>query len=265
MPEGHTIHRLADDHQREFAGQRLLVSSPQGRFATGAQKLHGRELKAVEAHGKHLFYRWERHTLHVHLGLYGKFRRLTLPATDPKGQVRLRIIGTESGFDLNGPNACELLSASEVKALLSRLGADPLRSDSDPEHAWNRISRSRSSIGGLLMDQSVIAGVGNIYRAEILYLLGIHPACPGSSISRNEFQKIWDLAVALMTVGKRYNRIITRDPKEIGKSRTNLSREERLWIYKRDVCPRCNSMVQSWKISSRTVYACPRCQPVREK
>ncbi len=263
MPEGHTIHRLADDHRREFVGQRLSVSSPQGRFAAGAKKINDKELTAVDAYGKHLLYRWERHTLHVHLGLYGKFRRLTLPVPEPRGEVRLRVIGSASAFDLNGPNTCELLSASEVKALVNRLGADPLRSDSDPEQPWSKVSRSRSSIGCLLMDQSVIAGVGNIYRTEILYLLGIHPDRPGRSLSRDEFQSVWDLAVSLLSIGKRYNRIITTDPEEIGKPRTRMNREERLWIYKKDVCSRCGSVIRSWKIASRTVYACPTCQPVR--
>ena len=261
MPEGHTIHRLADDHNRDFAGQRLQVLSPQGRFDDGAKLLNGQMLKSVEAFGKHLFYRWDKQTLHLHLGLYGKFRRHTLPLPEPRGQVRLRVIGEKLAFDLNGPTACELLTASEVASLKNRLGADPLRADSDPDVAWKKISRSRSSIGTLLMDQSVIAGVGNIYRSEILYLLGIHPSRQGNTLSPSEFQSIWDLAVSLLKIGKRYNRIITTTPEDIGKSRTRMNREERLWIYKKPACIRCNTPIQSWKIAARTVFACPTCQP----
>lgn len=261
MPEGHTIHRLADDHNRDFAGQQLLVCSPQGRFEDGSKKLNGQTLRSVEAIGKHLLYRWEKHTLHVHLGLYGKFRRHSMPLPEPRGQVRLRVIGETLAFDLNGPTACELLTASEIKTLKNRLGADPLRTDTDPDSAWRKISRSRSSIGALLMDQSVIAGVGNIYRSEILYLLGIHPSRQGNTLSESEFMALWELTVSLLKIGKRYNRIITTHPDEIGKPRTRMNRDERLWIYKKPACIRCGTPIQSWKIAARTVYACPTCQP----
>lgn len=261
MPEGHTIHRLADDHNRDFAGQQLLVCSPQGRFEDGSKKLNGQTLRSVEAIGKHLLYRWEKHTLHVHLGLYGKFRRHSMPLPEPRGQVRLRVIGETLAFDLNGPTACELLTVSEIKTLKNRLGADPLRTDTDPDSAWRKISRSRSSIGALLMDQSVIAGVGNIYRSEILYLLGIHPSRQGNTLSESEFMALWELTVSLLKIGKRYNRIITTHPDEIGKPRTRMNRDERLWIYKKSVCIRCSTPIQSWKIAARTVYACPTCQP----
>jgi endonuclease-8 len=147
MPEGHTIHRLAADHHRDFVGQSLSVSSPQGRFTAGARKLSGRTLTAVAAHGKHLLYDWEGNTLHVHLGLYGKFRRHKSPPPEPRGAVRLRVIGEEKAFDLNGPTACELLTKQGVRALLDRLGADPLRDDADPDKAWDRISRTRLPIG----------------------------------------------------------------------------------------------------------------------
>jgi len=197
----------------------------------------------------------------VHLGLYGKFRRHSLPLPEPRGQVRLRVVGESLAFDLNGPTACELLTASEIKSLRNRLGTDPLRADSDPDFAWQKISRSRSSIGTLLMDQSVIAGVGNIYRSEILYLLGIHPERRGNTLSESEFMALWDLTVSLLKIGKRYNRIITTHPDEIGKPRTRMNRDERLWIYKKPACMRCMTPIQSWKIAARTVYACPTCQP----
>lgn len=192
MPEGHTIHRLAQDHTRDFAGQKLKVSSPQGRFIDGAKLLSGKKLTTVEACGKHLFYRWSgKRTLHIHLGLYGKFRRHKLPVPEPRGAVRLRVIGQELAFDLNGPNCCELLTDKEVDAVFNRLGPDPLRADADPERVWKRMSRSRAAIGGLLLNQAVIAGVGNVYRAEALHLLGIDPERPGNSLSRNEFDALW--------------------------------------------------------------------------
>ncbi len=262
MPEGHTIHRLARDHTRDLVGQTLAVSSPQGRFADGAKRLHGRVLESVEAHGKHLCYHWSGgKRLHIHLGLYGKFRRHRLPAPPPRGQVRLRVLGEEVGFDLNGPNACELLTRTEWQRLQTRLGADPLRKDSDPDAVWNRIGRSRAAIGSLLLNQAVIAGVGNVYRSEVLFLLGIHPETPGNGLTRHQFAALWSKIESLLKIGVRYNRIIIAEPDDVGKPRSRMNREERLLVYKRKYCTRCDSEIASWLLGSRKIYACPTCQP----
>jgi endonuclease-8 len=179
--------------------------------------LDGRTLTAVEAYGKHLLYDWEGHALHIHLGLYGKFRRHSVPAPEPRGAVRLRAVGEQLAFDLNGPTACELLSAAEVTELLDRLGADPLRSDADPEKVWTRLRRTSTAIGAVLMNQAIIAGVGNVYRSEILHLLHIHPERKASALQRSEFDDLWRLTVELLRIGKRYNRIIIADPQTVGK------------------------------------------------
>jgi len=261
MPEGHMIHRLAADHNRDFSGQRLTVSSPQGRFASGARTLNGRILQSVDAHGKHLLYDWDGKTLHVHLGLYGKFRRHKSPPPEPRGAVRLRVIGEQKAFDLNGPTACELLTKANVQRLLSRLGIDPLRDDADPDKARERIQRTISPIGTVLMNQSIIAGVGNVYRSEILHLLRIHPERRANTLTRDEFDALWKLTVELLQIGKRYNRIIVADPADVGKSRSRMNSSERLLVYKKKFCHRCEAPVESWKLAARTVFACPMCQP----
>lgn len=264
MPEGHTIHRLAQDHNKWFAGQKLTASSPQGRFSEGAKKLSGKVLGKVHAHGKHLFYDWGKSTLHIHLGLYGKFRIHKLPPPEPRGAVRIRVVSEERAFDLNGPTACELLTKTEIAALLDRLGEDPLRDDADPDVAWTKISRSRSAIGGLLLNQAVIAGIGNVYRAEILFLLGMHPATKGNTLTRGEFDEIWKLTTDLLKIGKRYNKIIVANPDEVGKPRSKMNRTERLLIYKKKFCGKCETQVDILNIAARKIYACPVCQPERE-
>ena len=187
MPEGHTIHRIARDHTRDFAGQKLRLSSPQGRFSAEAAELNGCKLLKVEAYGKHLFYHWSRQRLvHVHLGLYGKFRTHRLPPPEPRGAVRWRALGKEKAFDLNGPNCCELISTEKLQSILARLGPDPLRKDADMGQVVQRIQGSRSAIGTLLLNQAVIAGVGNVYRAEALHKLGIHPERPGNSFESTD-------------------------------------------------------------------------------
>ena len=266
MPEGHTIHRIARDHGRWFAGQRLIVMSPQGRFSSEAKLLTGKRLSRVEAHGKHLLYFFGRLRsrselrMHVHLGLYGKFRLHQNPAPDPRGAVRVRMIGADRSFDLNGPNCCEILDQDGLTSLRSRLGQDPLRDDADPETVWQRISNSRATIGSLLLNQSVIAGVGNIYRAEILFLLGIHPERPGREISREEFEQLWATTTRLLKIGLKYNRIITVDRQDVAKPLSRLRSDERLVCYKKGRCSRCNSRVRKWELGSRSMYACERCQ-----
>ncbi|MEM8733139.1 MAG: DNA-formamidopyrimidine glycosylase family protein [Planctomycetota bacterium] len=260
MPEGHTIHRIARDHQKWFAGQPLAVMSPQGRFEEQAEILSGCKLTRVEAFGKHLIYQFGRQRMHVHLGLYGKFRIHKNPPPEPRGAVRVRMIGQERSFDLNGPNTCELLSKSELDALTARIGPDPLRSDADPELAWNRIRTSRTAIGALLLNQSVIAGLGNIYRAEILHILAIHPDRPGKEVSRDEFDSIWDLSVRLLQIGVKYNRIITTAFNGSTSGLSRLKSQERLLIYKKPECPRCHADVYYWDVGNRRVYACDACQ-----
>ena len=266
MPEGHTIHRLAIDHTKQFAGQKLIVTSPQGRFEKEAKKLSGKKLLVAQAHGKHLFYQFggrrvaDRLLVHIHLGLYGKFRLHKNPAPEPRGAVRVRMIGTRKSFDLNGPNCCELLSKTNYEKLMARLGQDPLREDADRETVWERFSRSRSAIGSLLLNQSVIAGVGNVFRADILFLLGIHPERKANELTREEFDELWDLTVRLLQVGVKYNRIITVDRGMIDKPPSRLNSTERLVCYKKTRCIECGSRIRKWELGARTMYACERCQ-----
>ena len=261
MPEGHTIHRIARDHQKWFAGQKLVVTSPQGRFEEGAAKVSGKKLRDVSAHGKHLFYHWNRNLIgHIHLGLYGKFRVHKNPAPEPVGEVRVRMIGTKRSFDLNGPNCCELIDTKEFKKLKARLGEDPLCDDASPENVWQKMQKSRSAIGSLLLNQSVIAGVGNVYRAEILFLLGIHPQFPANQLPREAFDEMWELTVELLQIGVKHNRIITAGFNAAGKVPKHLKSNERLNIYKRHHCPVCESPVKTWELSSRKMYACGKCQ-----
>ena len=158
MPEGHTIHRLARHHARLLGGQHASADSPQGRFEHGASLLDGRVLGATDAWGKHLFHRYDDLWLHVHLGLYGKFRDGTLPAPAARGALRLRLVGGGHWLELRGPTACEVLTDAERKAVLARLGPDPLRRRPDAEAFVARVLRSRAPVATLLMDQSVVAG-----------------------------------------------------------------------------------------------------------
>ena len=258
MPEGHTVRRLARTHARRFAGHEVAVSSPQGRFARDAALVDGRVLRSVDAHGKHLFHVYaDDLVVHVHLGLYGKFTAHTGPVTAPRGQVRMRMVGPARWTDLRGPIACEVLDEGEVDALRGRLGADPLRDDTDPETAWARVSRSRSPLATLLMDQSVIAGVGNVYRAEVLFRHGLDPQTPGRDLGRERWEALWADLGALLADGVRRGAIDTvRDehrPEGAGRA---------VYVYRRDgePCRVCGTEVSRGRHQARNLFWCATCQ-----
>ncbi len=299
MPEGHSIHRLALAFDELLHGERLAVSSPQGRFAVGAELLDGHRLMATDAHGKHLFLGFsangatdpeELRWLRVHLGLYGSWtfsgdasfqaphaigaprRRVAeeetalsngdpAPAADgtweppePRGAVRVRLLGEHGVADLTGPTACEVVSPGEKAAVHARLGPDPLRADGDAEQFVANVRRRARPVGELLMDQSVIAGVGNIYRAEALYRSRLHPRRLGRSISPAKLRAMWEDLTALMSDGVATGRIVTTDPED------RQEEDDRWYVYHRSgrPCLRCGSKVAEDVMDSRRVFWCPR-------
>ena len=257
MPEGHTIHRAARDQAPMLAGKVLAVSSPQGRFAAGAARLDGQRCLAVEAHGKHLLYRFaDGDTLHIHLGLYGKFHPAAGAPAEPKGLVRVRLASATHVVDINGPNRCEVLDEPGVARLRARLGPDVRRADADPALAWAKIARSRAAVGLLLMDQSVIAGLGNIYRTEVLWRQRVHPETPGRALSRDAFDALWADSAALLARGVELGAIVTIDGGGRGKGRYG----GRFNIFKKSECPRCAGPIRRLAIAGRAAFCCETCQ-----
>ncbi|HEU5471185.1 MAG TPA: DNA-formamidopyrimidine glycosylase family protein [Actinophytocola sp.] len=267
MPEGHTLHRLARAHQRRYGGRPVRISSPQGRFAAAAALLDGRVLRRAEAHGKHLFHDYGPDAkVHVHLGLYGQFQEHELPVAPPVGEVRMRMVGETHWADLRGPAACELLTDIEVVALRARLGPDPLRRDADPDRAWARISASRRPVAALLMEQNVVAGIGNVYRAELLFRHRIPPLLPGRSLDRPLWTDMWTDLVSLMRRGVRTGRIDTvRDahlPGATGRPPRRDRHGGEVYVYRRagQPCHVCGTEVATRLLVARKLYWCPSCQ-----
>ncbi|MBB5957682.1 endonuclease-8 [Saccharothrix tamanrassetensis] len=266
MPEGHTLHRLAKLHRRRYAGRPVEVSSPQGRFDASA--VDGRVLKRAEAHGKHLFHVYGPDaTVHVHLGLYGTFTEFEHPVVEPVGQVRMRMVGATHWTDLRGPTRCEVLTDVEVAALHARLGPDPLRRDAEPELAYRGIAKSRQPIAVLLMDQRVVAGVGNVYRAEVLFRHGIHPMTPGNRIDRALWDVLWADLVLLMRDGVKVGRIDTVRPEHLPQVTGRAPRRDRhggeVYVYRRAglPCLLCATPVAVAELAGRNLFWCPTCQP----
>jgi len=271
VPEGHTIHRLARELQRAFGSRPVSASTLQERFADGAALLDGATMTRTDAHGKHLFlvFRARRpadRLLHIHLGLYGKFPIAAAPAQDPRGALRLRIENDTAWADLRGPTACELITPLERDAIIARLGPDPLRADADPERAWARISRSKMAIGALLMSQDVLSGIGNVYRAEVLFRAKLNPMTPGNVVKKREWQGMWDDLLALMKYGVETGRIDTvaddHTPEAMGRDPRKDDHGGEVYVYRRQGqhCFVCQSVIRTKILAGRNLFWCPKCQ-----
>jgi endonuclease VIII len=275
MPEGHTLYALARDLHSAFSGTHPEVTSPQGRFTDGAAQVSGRELVGATSRGKHLFLEFDgERWVHVHLGLIGTFtldERAWTGEVPVTGAVRMRLATDEHVADLRGPNLCAVITPDEVAAVIARLGPDPLRPgapDGDPDRALERIHRSSRTVGELLMDQSVLAGVGNVYRCEVLFRHRLSPFTEGRDLRRASWRLIWDDLVRLLPLGVATGRIVTvADQVEdveaaLGRGEVPHVLERRSYVYKRDgmPCRVCGARIRTRVVAGRNLFWCGRCQ-----
>ena len=304
MPEGHSVHRIALQFERDVVGHAVAVSSPQGRFSEGAAVLDGRTVLESTAVGKHLLLRFEGDLfLHVHLGLYGAWdflghvsplfpdgkagssigaprrrRAVRLSETEhetdtdldefpppPIGAVRVRLQTEETVADLRGPTACEVMDPSQVETLLARLGPDPAADDSDAarDRFVTKLRKTATPVGLVLMDQSVVSGIGNIYRAELLYRAALDPHTPGKQVPLELANELWADWSLLLEDGIRTGMMITRHGlTATERSKAVRSRAERNYVYKREglPCRVCGTNVLLEEIGARKLYWCPVCQ-----
>ena len=274
MPEGHTVHRSANDFNRLFSGQALMVSSPQGRFNQGAALVSGQVLVQATAVGKQLFLRFANaQTIRIHLGIYGKWQwrefesinqgSHQIQASDIPvvGEVRARFANNLALADLRGPTVCEVLSPAEVDAVLKRLGPDPINPDPrgiEQQRFVQKVLGSKSTIGQLLMNQAVVSGIGNVYRAELLFRAGINPYTPANQLTVEQIEGLWQDAVKLLKVGVKTGFMITRD--ELTKKRP--TKAERNFVYKREglPCRICSQEISLAIMATRKLYWCASCQ-----
>jgi DNA-formamidopyrimidine glycosylase len=273
MPEGHTLFRLAAELRSAFAGHRVAVSSPQGRFAADAAVIDGTVLVDAESAGKHLFVELDHERIvHVHLGLIGRFdvHEGVSEVPLPVGEVRLRLVaGTAGGAsyaDLRGATRCDLVGPARREEVLAGLGPDPLRPGSDPDRAWRRIKKSPRPVGDLLLDQAVVAGVGNVYRAEVLFRQRIHPLRPGHTLRVGQWRAIWEDLAALMAEGVRLGRIDTVRPEHTPEAMGRPARADdhggEVYVYRRtgQPCLVCGGAIRTEVLAGRNLFWCPRCQ-----
>lgn len=333
MPEGHSIHRIARQFDRNFVGHVVHASSPQGRFAEGAADLDGRRMTEARAVGKQMFLGFEGDRwLRVHLGLYGAWdfagdilmdptiasangrmgqtnqrgtfldgpnpdavvfdtagensltsigapRRTRLRMSEsekegndlesfppePIGQVRVRLLTDTIVADLRGPTACEVLDPAQVERVVSKLGPDPII-DSGPEaeeRFTRTVLRKAAPIGLLLMDQDVVAGIGNVYRAELLFRARQNPHTPGRQVPEEHVRHLWNDWAKLLRIGVETGQMMTMDDLDPEAYRAAMAnRDDRHWVYKREglPCRVCGTNIVLEEMGARKLYWCPYCQ-----
>jgi endonuclease-8 len=184
----------------------------------------------------------------------------------PVGQVRVRLHAPESVADLRGPSACEVLDEDAAALVVERLGPDPV---SVPDLAAagevvvSRVVSRGVPVGQLLMEQSVVAGIGNIYRAELLFRARLDPWTPGRHVPREVVRAIWDDWAVLLPDGIETGVMLTREDLDAaGRARALVDPDERHWVYGRagQPCRVCRTPVLVEEMAGRKLYRCPACQ-----
>jgi endonuclease VIII len=293
MPEGNEIHRWAERHEAAFAGKPVRVDGPQGRFVD-SDVLDGRKLLRVMAAGKHLGYDFGKdRILHIHLGLQGDFTEGSGPLPAVRGALRLRmwnaqavkqapvsgeskrhawyseddgtghIAGEQVAWvELRGPMDCTVYTQAQWDKLLDRLGPDPLNGDK-PDKAFAKIAKSKKPIAALLMEQDVFAGIGNIFRAELLFRARQNPFTLGKDVPIEVLKKLWKDAGPLMRAGMVDRRIVTTLPKDRPHKTGQALKEEAHYVYRRQgkPCWICGTKVMKMEgFAGRNLFWCPVCQ-----
>jgi len=319
MPEGHSVHRIARQFALHFVGRTVSASSPQGRFAAGAQQIDGHEMIEAFAVGKVMFLQFDNELwLRVHLGIYGAWdfsgdvtadatmasaggrmgqtnqrgtvvgehedsltsigaprrtrlrmaeqERLEEPADtfppEPIGAVRVRLLTDETCADLRGPTACDILTAEEVQAVIDKLGPDPLVDPgADGEERFvAKVLKKPTPICLLLMDQTVVAGIGNVYRAELLFRTRLNPFIPGRDLPEQTVRELWRDWEKLLLIGVQTGQMMTMDglsPEAYDGAMA--SRADRHWVYHRagEPCRVCGATILMEEVGGRKLYWCP--------
>ena len=181
---------------------------------------------------------------------------------EPIGQVRVRLLTDTAVADLRGPTACEVLDPAQVDAVIAKLGPDPQVDDSqDAEDRFVSIVRRKpTAIALLLMDQSVVSGIGNVYRAELLFRARQNPHTPGKQVPEETVRALWRDWVHLLRIGVETGQMMTMDDLDEQSYRKAMAnRDDRHWVYKREglPCRVCGTNIVMEELGGRKLYWCP--------
>jgi endonuclease VIII len=268
MPEGHSVVRWARA-LGALVGEPLLGVTLPRRWADRVEALVGQHLAGVDTHGKHLLIRLSGSaTIHCHAMQYGSWQIEAIPPEQAMEyrkearyvRLRLRTAAHEAVF-FHGP-VVEVLTPEELAAheKLNALGPDVMKPDFDRDEAARRVAAcGLREIGDTVLDQRVMAGLGNIFKSEGLFLAGIHPQRPAATIARSELEALWDEIIPVMWRGvEAYGPTKTTPPELQAQGQWH-------WTYGRSrrPCLRCQTPVRMIRQGElqRSTFFCPTCQP----
>lgn len=281
MPEGPEIRRMVDDINAAVGHQKAhKVFFAFERFKSYESVLAGREVTAVEARGKAVlvfFSASEEDSpwcVYSHNQLYGKWR-IGKPGSEPKTgrQLRFAIIGLEKAARLYSASDIQLVRPDQLDEVgyLGRLGPDPVNQSVSVEDLITRFDDKRfrgRGLGGLLLDQGFVAGVGNYLRSEILFEAGIAASTRPRDLSTEARER---LASAILTLIERTYRLkgITNDPertKRLKREGWSYAQRRHMVFNREDqACHECGTPIVKTAIASRRLYYCPACQNLPER
>ena len=262
MPEGDTVHRIASVLAREVTGRAVTRLDVKGHGEV--PELAGAVIEAVEPVGKHMLVHlsggW---SLRVHLGMKGKWRRQHVRQKRPSGVTVALEVG-DTAYVCHRAWGAELVRTSHLRRhpKLARLGpdllADPPELDAAVRRGRHPAHRARE-VGDLLMDQRVAAGIGNVYKSEVLFECRVHPRTPVGELGPETLRALFETASRLMrgNLGRRRRTHVPLDRRPTPSS-------ERLWVYGRkgEPCLECGTAIERFVQGdmARSTYFCPVCQ-----
>src|SRR5262249_49807819 len=275
MPEGDTIYRAAVAMHRALAGRvvtRFESVYPAVMRIAVDRPIVGRTIESVSARGKHLLIAFSGDLiLRTHLRMSGSWHLYGAGARWRRRAGDRRVLVATGGVEAVGFNfpVAELLTARDLSrhAQLSALGPDLLDPAFDAAEAARRIrARGREPVGDVLLNQRVLAGIGNVFKSEILFLGGIEPVTPVAALSDPDIERLVAIAREQLAAN-----VLTRSQSlnpSIGRRTTrSLDPNIKFWVYGRggERCRRCGSLIEARKsgLDARLTYWCPRCQPAR--
>ena len=181
---------------------------------------------------------------------------------EPIGAVRVRLLTDATCADLRGPTACDVLTPDEVQAVIDRLGPDPLvdGGKKSEDRFTATVLKKPTPIALLLMDQSVVSGIGNVYRAELLFRARLNPHTPGRDVPEETVRALWRDWTKLLKIGVKTGQMLTMDGLRGARYEAALAnRDDRHWVYHRagKACRLCGTPILLEEIGGRKLYWCP--------
>lgn len=256
MPEGDSVHGDARRLREKLAGRRLTrVGGSAPSVRRRAADLAGGRVDLVEAVGKHLIVEFEGGwALRVHLGMTGRWRYG--PPSGPRGDGPARVVLETTGWAArcNGAPTVELDRTPLIRSAIARLGPDLIDPAVDIHGVVERVRQADQSrsISAVLLDQTMAAGIGNVYRNEVLFEAGLHPDCPVGEIDDEELHWVFARAAAQLraNVGRRRTTTGGRRP----------GSETHVYGRSGQACRRCGTRIGFSDTAGRDTYWCPTCQ-----